>query len=332
MKALVTGATGFTGDKLARELFQRGFQVRVLARDPGAVVQSQEYQPEIIRGDIREKESVFRAVKSMDLVFHIAALYRSGRTDEKTYWDIHVEGTRHIVEAALHYQVGRVVHCSTVGVHGDVQNGIADEDFYFKPGDIYQLTKLNGELLALRLAGQYGVPIVVIRPTAIFGPGDFRLLKLFKLAKQRVIAFPGTGNIHYHMVYVQDLVDAFILASERETALGESFIIGADDCLTLNELLDLMGSCLGRQGKKIHLPAGPFQVAGSACEALFGALGREPPIYRRRVDFFTKNRHFTIHKAKEILGFRPKVSLASGIQMTADWYVSEGFIGHAAKN
>jgi len=326
MKVLVTGATGFTGDKLARKLAGMGFHVRVLVRRPEKIKQSPDYQPEIIKGDIRNRNIVFHAIEGVELIFHIAAFYRSGNTKEKIYWDVHVEGTRHVMDGAFKHNVGRVVHCSTVGIHGHIDSAAADENSYFKPGDIYQLSKLNGELLAYRLSKETGVPISVIRPTAIFGPGDMRLLKLFKLSNRNLTAFPGNGRIRYHMVYVDDLVDAFILASEHKAAVGESFIIGADDCLTLNELIDLMGSFLSRHPKKIHLPATPFQMAGSLCEALFGALGMEPPIYRRRVDFFTKNRSFSTRKAKELLGFVPKVTLESGIKKTAEWYISNGFI------
>lgn len=162
--------------------------------------------------------------------------------------------------------------------------------------------------------------MAVIRPCAIYGPGDMRLYKLFKLASKKVVFIIGSGEIFYHMVYIDDLVDAFILASEVDEAIGEAFIIGGAERLTLNRIIDLIAEQLRVVPIRMHLPAKPFQLLGTLIERICISLEIEPPIHRRRVDFFTKSRAFNITKANKILNFTPKVLIRERLAQTATWY------------
>ncbi len=326
MKVLVTGGTGFTGHNLSKRLLQDGHQVRLLVRSKKRVALDPQPALEIQEGDIRDRTAVDRAVEGVTKVFNIAAMYRSAASVDQDYRDIHVEGTRHLLEAAVRYKVGRFVHCSTVGVHGDVKVPPATEESPYAPADIYQRTKLEGELLARDFAAKNGLALSVVRPTAIYGPGDMRLLKLFKLAVKKITPVIGTGKIYYHMVYIDDLVQGFILASEVEAAIGQVFIIGGQENMILDDLLSTIAGITGSPDYKIHIPAMPFQLAGSLCEKICIPLGIEPPIYRRRVDFFTKSRSFDISKAKRLLGYTPKYGLREGLAKTAQWYKEQGLL------
>jgi nucleoside-diphosphate-sugar epimerase len=326
MKVLVTGGTGFTGHNLSKRLLQDGHQVRLLVRSKKRVALDPQPALEIQEGDIRDRTAVDRAVEGVAKVFNIAAMYRSAASVDQDYRDIHVEGTRHLLEAAVRYKVGRFVHCSTVGVHGDVKVPPATEESPYAPADIYQRTKLEGELLARDFATTNGLALSVVRPTAIYGPGDMRLLKLFKLAVKKITPVIGTGKIYYHMVYIDDLVQGFILASEVEAAIGQVFIIGGQENMILDDLLSTIAGITGSPDYKIHIPAMPFQLAGSLCEKICIPLGIEPPIYRRRVDFFTKSRSFDISKAKRLLGYTPKYGLREGLAKTAQWYKEQGLL------
>jgi len=327
MKALVTGATGFTGRVLARRLAQDGAQVRVIVRD-AARWRPEDDQPaiEVVEGDICDQQAVSDAMRGVETVYHLAALYRVAGVPDQAYWDVHVTGTANLLEAARAAGVGRFVHCSTVGVHGHVEEPPADETYRVAPGDEYQRSKLEGERLALRCHRETGFPVAVIRPTAIYGPGDRRLLKLFRLAAMHPRVMLGSGSIYYHMVHVDDLVDGFLLAADAEAAVGEVFIVGGEEVLTLNQLLDRVAGTLGCSGRTLHLPARPVQLLGSMCEAICRPLGLTPPLYRRRVDFFTKSRAFCIDKAKRVLGYRPKVALQEGLAGTAASYRALGLI------
>jgi len=326
MKALITGATGFTGGVLAQKLYQQGKEVRVIVRDKSKLKLPNRSDMEIFEGDLTNLKSVERAVKGVDTVFHIAALFRQAGIPDSAYREVNVLGTENLLNSSLQFGVKKFIHCSTVGVNGNIEDPPADENYRFAPGDIYQVTKLEGEKKAIQFFKETGLPVTVIRPCPIYGVGDLRLLKLFKLASLPISPLLGGGNVYFHMVYVDDLVDAFILASEKEEAIGETFIVGGAECLTLNELIDLIADIMEKPKTKIHFPASPFRFLGFICEKICMPFRIEPPIYRRRVDFFTKNRSFDINKARRVLCYKPKVSIREGLQRTIHWYEKQGYL------
>ncbi len=327
MEILVTGATGFTGKNLVRHLCKLNKKVRVIVRDKTKLEDlTSTYDIDVVEGSISDPEIVNLAMKGIKKVFHVAAIFRTAGISDQVYWDTHVKGTELLMNAALKEGVEKFVHTSTVGVHGDVGRELANEESPYSPGDIYQITKLEAEKKAHKFYKEKGLPLVVIRPTAIYGPGDLRLLKLFKIASLRVSVILGSGEINYHMVYIDDLVQGYLLASEVEEAVGESFIIGGHEIFSLNKLLRTISETLKTSKFKIHLPVKPFQLLGTIMEKIFIPLGISPPIYRRRVDFFTKSRSFDISKAKKILNYQPKTSIKEGIKKTADWYKENGYL------
>ena len=179
MNVLVTGATGFTGGHLARALAARGDRVRALVRRAAPDLAAAGV--ELVTGDLERPETLPAALAGVDVVYHVAALYRQAGLPEATYRRVNAESAGWIVRAAAKAGVRRVVHCSTVGVHGDIEHPPADETAPLRPGDVYQITKLEGERLAQLAAAESGVELVVVRPSGIYGPGDRRLLKLFHL-------------------------------------------------------------------------------------------------------------------------------------------------------
>jgi dihydroflavonol-4-reductase len=322
---LVTGATGFTGGYLVRALVESGSSVRVIVRS-AAKANSLPPGIQILEADISDPVAVSRAAEGVGVIYHLAAAYREAAHNEDSYRRINVEATRNLLEAAARHGVERFVHCSTVGVLGHVANPPADETSPYAPGDPYQRTKCEGEILALSYAQERGVPVAVARPTAIYGPGDRRLLKMFRLiAKGRFIML-GSGDIYYHMVFVDDLVCGLRLLADHPAAQGEAFILGGDQYQRLDTIAALVAKELGVLAPRWRIPAWPVQMAGSLCEAICVPFGIEPPIYRRRVDFFTKSRAFSIEKARRILGYRPRVSLEDGLRRTLDWCIRAGHI------
>jgi nucleoside-diphosphate-sugar epimerase len=212
-------------------------------------------------------------------------------------------------------------------VHGHIATPPGDEGTPYGPGDIYQETKCEAEQLALSYRDR--LPLAVARPTAIYGPGDTRLLKLFRMVVRRRFLLLGGGENYYHMVHVHDLVRGLRLLGAHPRAVGEIFILGGDRYLKLSELAAMIASAAGVPHPSIRLPVLPFQLAGSLVEKLCVPFGIEPPIYRRRVDFYTKSRAFSIEKARRLLGYRPEVSLEDGIRETLEWYVANGYIDAA---
>lgn len=326
MKILVTGATGFTGFALTEKLLKEGKKVRVLVRNRERLKIKDHKNLDVIVGDLLDEQKVDEAVNGIDIIYHIAAVFRDGSLNDNVYWDVHVNGTNNLLKYALKYDVKKFIHCSTGGVHGHIDEPPADENYRFSPGDIYQVTKLEGEKLALRYFENHGLHVTVIRPTPIYGPGDLRLLKLFKLALNNPTVVIGDGKIYYHLVYVDDLIDGIIKASKKDEVVGQPFIIGGKEILTLNELIDTIQKLHQTKYRRIHLPAKPFQVLGTVLEKLLVPMKIEPPIYRRRVDFFTKSRYFDINKAIQHLDYTPKVSVHEGLQKTSEWYQNNGYL------
>jgi nucleoside-diphosphate-sugar epimerase len=323
---LVTGATGFTGGHLARALAARGRRVRVLVRDRSRASDLEAAGMELVEGDLRDRDSLDRAVAGVERVYHIAAMYRQAGLPAEDYRAVNALAVRDLIEASARAGVRRVVHCSTVGVHGDVEHPPAGEDAPLKPGDVYQETKLEGERLAREAAERFGVEVTIARPTGIYGPGDRRLLKLFRGVARGRFPFLGSGNIYYHLTYIDDLCEGFRLCAEHPSGAGRTYILAGGEVTTLTELVGLVAEVAGVKPPTLHLPVWPFWLAGAACEAVCAPLGIEPPLYRRRVDFYTKSRAFDISRARAEIGYSPQVGLRDGIRRTLDWYRQHGWL------
>jgi dihydroflavonol-4-reductase len=322
---LVTGATGFTGGYLVRSLVEDGHRVRVIIRS-GSKESGLPAGVEVHEADITDPAGVARAVEGVGTVYHLAAAYREASHKEEGYWRVNVGATKNLLEAATAARVDRFVHCSTVGVHGHIANPPADESEPYKPGDAYQRTKCEAEVMALAYARDHRLPLAVARPTAIYGPGDTRLLKMFRMIAKGTFVILGNRDIYYHMVYIDDLIQGLRLLGRHPAAVGEVFILGGERYYPLPMIASTVAGILGVRPPWLRLPARPFQLAGSLCEAICVPLGLEPPIYRRRVDFFTKSRAFSIDKARRVLGYSPNVSLEAGLRRTLDWCLQMGLI------
>lgn len=325
MKALVTGATGFTGSALCRRLVRDGWDVAAFVRSSSRKDHLEALGVMCIENDITDAESVRQTFPDTDVVFNIAAAYRTEHVDESIFERVNVDAARNLLEEAQRRGVRRFVHCSTVGVQGEIDDPPAAEDYRFKPGDHYQESKLAGEQLALEFA-ETGLEVTVVRPVGIYGPGDTRFLKLFKPVSRGYFLMIGSGNSLYHMTYIDDLVEGFVLAATRDEAVGEVFTIAGEKYTTLNDLVQLVADAVGVKRKEIHIPLKPVVWAAVACERIFRSVGKRPPLYPRRVEFFMLDRAFSIDKARRLLGYEPKVSLEEGLRRTAEWYRTEGLI------
>jgi nucleoside-diphosphate-sugar epimerase len=328
MRALVTGATGFTGGHLARHLAASGVQVAALVR-PSSVERAAPLRDagiEIRTGDLGDAAAVARAAEGCDLVYHIAATYREARQGAAAYTRVNVDGTRNVLAAARAAGARRVVHCSTGGVHGHIERPPANEEAPLAPGDVYQRTKLEAEQVAVKYGATHGLEVVIARPIGIYGPGDLRFLKMFRgLARGR---FPmlGSGEVFYHLTHVRDLVRGFELCGITPRAAGRTYILAGPEYTTLARLVELIAAELGVEPPRVHWPVWPVWVAGALCEAVCIPLGIDPPLFRRRVDFYRKSRAFDTTRAREELGYNPAIDLKTGIHDTAEWYRAQGLL------
>jgi nucleoside-diphosphate-sugar epimerase len=327
MRVLITGATGFTGGHLARSLRRRGRDVVALVRQRDRRSAALEADGiTLADGDLRDGDRLRSALAGVEIVYNIAAIYRQASTAQAEYHAVNASGVAWLVEAAAASGAKRVVQCSTVGVHGDVEHPPANEDAPLRPGDEYQRSKLAGEHAAAEAAKRVGVELTIARPSGIYGPGDGRLLKLFRGVARRRFVILGSGAIFYHLTYVDDLVEGFRLCGEVPAAAGRTYILAGGEVTTLVELVARIARQAGVAPPGLRLPVWPFWMAGALCEAVCVPLRIEPPLYRRRVDFFTKSRAFDISRARAELGYAPAVGLDEGIRRTLAWYRAQGWL------
>ncbi len=324
--AFVTGGSGFTGGHLCAALVRRGARVNALVRRTSDTRALEQLGAHLVVGDLRDRASFEEGLAGCDTVYHVGAAFREAKIPDAEYTAINVGGTRNVIEAAARAGVRRVVHCSTVGVHGDTGREPADEDTPFDPPDFYCQSKVEGEMLARELFDRLGLEGVVFRPFGIYGPGDTRFLKLFKgIARGRFIMI-GSGDVMYQFSYVDDLCDGIILCGTKPEAVGEVFILGGEPPVTLNQVIEEVRRATDGRPPRLRVPMAPVMAAATLCERICRPLGIEPPLYPRRVEFFSKHRAFDISKAKRMLGHAPRVGMAEGFSRTAGWYREQGLL------
>ncbi len=326
MKVLVTGATGFTGGHLARRLLSDGDRVRVLVRDAARAADLARLGIDVVTGDLTDANAVRRATHGIEVVYNIAALYREPGLPTGTYRAVNATAVRTIVESAADAGARRVVQCSTVGVHGDIKNPPANEDAPIRPGDVYQETKAEGEVLAREAAAAKGIELVIARPTGIYGPSDTRLFKVFGAIARGRFVLVGNGRNFYHVTYIDDLCSGLRLCGTVPGAAGRTYILAGPSVTTLIDLVRITSEIVGRPAPRLRVPFWPVWLASAACEAVTTPLGIRPPLYRRRVDFFRKSRAFDISRARRELGYAPTVNLREGIRRTLEWYREQRWI------
>ena len=325
---LVTGGTGFTGVHLVKALCNTGATVRVIARASSNRSELEDLPIEWFTGDVFDEQTIERAIQDATYIFHVAAAYREAKISDEVYWNVHVKSTQLLAKHALKLnKLKRFIHTSTIGVHGHIEEPPADENYRFAPGDEYQNTKVEAEEWIKKFAKETQLPLTVVRPAGIYGPGDRRLLKVFKMAKLPIVPILGmnTKNL-YHLIHVEDLVAFMVHAAQQQSTLGEIYICGNDTHISFKDMVTVIAECLGKKATFLRLPVTPFFILGDICEAVCKPLNIEPPIYRRRVAFFTKDRSFNTKKMRDHAGFSCQYSNRDGIRLLCDWYQQQGWL------
>jgi nucleoside-diphosphate-sugar epimerase len=320
MKVLITGAGGFIGSHLVDSQLEKGHDVRAVDLYVDRLSHHRDHaRLEIIKGDITDPQLVQRLVPGIEVIYHLASAHLDVSLSDEHYRKVNVSGTLSLVEAASKAGVRRFVHCSSVGVTGNVDKPPVDESYSSPPTNIYERTKLEGERAALEFAAGSGFPLVVARPAWVYGPRDPRTQKLFRtISKGRFLIF-GSGQNWRHPVYVSDAVLGLELCAQAEGACGEVYIIAGSQPAQVVDLIRLISNELGVSPPRIHLPLVLGKLGGVSLEAIFKLLGKQPPFSRRSLDFFQKNNAYDIGKARRELGYQPQVDLPTGIRHMVRW-------------
>ena len=327
MNVFVTGGTGFTGAALVERLLADGHSVTVLDNKPGLIADKlRAAGAEIHFGSITDRDSVAAAIGKPEVVFHLAAAFRETGASDALYKSVNVDGTRITVEESIRVGARKIVYCSTQGVHGHIDHPPGDENSPIAPADYYQQTKYEGELVLEEFADA-NIEFTTLRPTAIYGPGDpERFVMIYRRAKKGFFPIFGTGQAFYHPVYIDNLVDAFVLSMEQGKGAGEAYIIGDEQYFSIRALVHLVAKSIDAEVSTPTLPLMPLIVAGHVCEKICKPFGINPPIFPRRVDWFRQMRAFRIDKAKRDLGYEPSIGIEEGLRRTGVWYIENNYI------
>ena len=284
MKALVTGANGFTGSHLVKALQKRGDSVVGLVRKSSNLNRLVDCPIALVYGDITDRAALTQAMQGVDTVFHTAAYVELGLVNASEMERVNVEGTRAVLEAAESIGISKLVYCSTIGIFGDTQGTAINETFKRTQKDFssaYDRTKYEAQQLIDQAAAQ-GFPVVSVMPSGIFGVDDPHFMPVLNtFLKGRLKVWAGGQRIT-GIVHVDDLAEAMILAADRGQ-LGEYYILSSGD-LTTREMFEIFSQETGISAPA-DAPEPVVRVVGSILDAIGRAFSWQPPIDRERVHY-----------------------------------------------
>jgi nucleoside-diphosphate-sugar epimerase len=325
MKVLVTGATGFLGGALTRRLHGMDVQVTALGRNPRALACLEQQQIRTVRADLADTMAIVDACRDQEIVFHCGALSAPwGRP--RDFYDANVIGTENVILGCEENRVKRLVHISTPSIYFGYEprvNVREDADLPQKPANEYARTKRMAELRVDK-AFQRGLPVITIRPRAIFGRGDNALLpRLLEQLQKRDLRIIGSGKNLADLSYVENVVDALLLCAEAPAhALGKKYNITNGESVVLWDLIRRMAEALGYPAPKKHIPYKLADSLARMLEIIYSLLpGQpEPPLTRYSVGLLALNFTLDISAARRDLGYRPRVSIDKSFDEVIRWW------------
>ena len=326
LEVLVTGATGFIGSHLVESLLQRGDQVRCLVRKTSDLKWLRDLRIGVVCGDCQDKASLREAVKDVDQVFHLAGVTKA--MEEKTYFEINAFGTENLIHACLeaNARLQKFIYLSSQAAAGPCRNGgKKNESDQCEPVSPYGQSKKMGEEFAMAHCQE--LPLLILRPSAVYGPRDRDIYTFFKLLSKKIKPCLSGPDQHLSLCYVQDVVQAILLASEAQESSGEIFFLSDGEDYQLEEIGDIFAQAMGVTTFCIRVPEWMISGIASCSEYLSKLSGRPPLLSKGKVEeMIQRNWVCDITKAKNRLGFEPQIRLSQGARLTFEWYKKENWL------
>lgn len=322
-RVLVTGGTGFLGSHLVDRLVETNYNVRVLAR-PSSSLENIEHHIrrdgiDVVRGDLTEPDSLRQACQDMDMIFHAAAAVDFS-LPKKIFEEVNVQALKSLVRIASRSGVRRFVHVSSIGFYGWDKQSI-DENMEQHPSNVYEATKLAGEKIVMNAYRNFGLPVSIIEPSFVYGPrARIGVAELFWWVQKKWLPLIDGGKHRLNMVYVSDVVDALILASEKEESIGERFVIGHEESPTYREIMEIVAEVLEVTPPRWSVPYAVAKPVATAIQKCKDILGSRSFHFADYLDYTVQDGVLDIGKAKRILEYCPKVDLVEGMRKTVVWY------------
>jgi dihydroflavonol-4-reductase len=333
MTALVTGATGFVGSHVTRQLVNAGQSVRVLVRPNSNLQALAGLHVEYFEGDLRDQKSLGRALQGIRRVFHVAADYRLWTPRPEEIYEINVEGTRNLLAAAGHSGVERIVYTSTVATIAVPRRGaLPNEGTQATLDEMighYKRSKFLAERVTVEAASA-GMPVVIVNPTAPVGPWDWKPTPtgriILDFLRGKMPAYVDTG---LNVAPVEDIAEGHLLAAEKGRT-GERYILGGRN-MTLKQILDALSAITGRPAPRVRLPHAIALAAGYADQLFSRLAGREPQIPVEGVKMSRHRMFVESDKAERELGYKPS-SVGAALERAVNWYQQHGYLDAGAGN
>lgn len=325
MRALVTGGNGFLGTWLVRALVARGDEVTCLLRPTADVsgLAGLRYTP--VAGDVLDAGALRRAVENQDVVFHLAGIRRAATRED--FMRVNAEGTRLLCEAMVATGARpRLVLAGSLAASGpsSPERPRVEED-PFQPEEWYGESKAEAERIAFSYADR--LPVTVVRPPRILGPGDHENLTFFKLVRRGLRLEVGGGPRPLTLVDVEDVVDLMLLLAEREEALGQAFFVAGAEHYSLERIQDLAAKALGVHPRTVRLSPTMLKALAAVADGVTRATGRRLPLNRKLArQLLAPAWTCSGEKAERVLGFRPQRDVESSIERSARWYQQQGWL------
>ncbi len=327
---LVTGASGFIGGRLAKRLVQEGHPVRCLVRANSDTSHLDGLDVEIAVGDLTSERSLARAVDGCDYVFHCGALVSDwATTDEITETNVH--GTRSLLDASAGASVRRFIHFSTTDVYGYPGGSAIDESYAgTRFANWYAQTKRDAEIEVRRAEAAHALDAVILRPATVYGPGSIDVVgEIARAIRSRNMVLVGGGRAVAGLCYVDNLLDAAVLALRHEAAPGHAFNVSDGLPVTWREFTDGIAEGLGCSSVRWSMPYWFANSVGFSLEHGYRLLRRTtglsaPPLLSRQaVHVLGRDQDFCNRRARETLGWEPRVDYRAGLQATLDWLTGD---------
>lgn len=324
-RALVTGASGFVGSHLAAAVAARGAELRCLLRPSSNRRWLKDVAYEEVTGALDDVRSLEKAVAGVDVVFHCAGVTKA--RNEATYFYVNAKGTENLARACLKRETTPLfIYVSSQAAAGPCREEAPKSEVEVcEPITAYGRSKLAGEDFLRGCGGS--MPFVILRPSAVYGPRDTELLTYFKFIARGVEPVIGWGDRYVSVCYITDLVDAILLAAEKEGARGQTYFIAHDEVWDWHRLGQMAAEAMGVKTRRLMVPKALLFGAATIAELAASFAGKAATLNREKArDLSQKRWVCDIGKAKRELGFTPRVGFAEGARLTVAWYRQQGWL------
>jgi nucleoside-diphosphate-sugar epimerase len=326
LKVLVTGGTGFIGSHLVEALLKRNIQVRCLLRKKSDMKWLKGLPVEVSFGDCNDKTSLREAVEGVEQVFHLAGVTKA--IHEKTYFEVNAFGTENLIHACLENnpRIKKFIYLSSQAAAGPCRNGgKKKESDHCEPVSAYGQSKRMGEELALAHATE--LPLLILRPSAVYGPREKDIYIFFKLLSKRIKPCLSGKDQHLSLCYVEDIVQAILLAAQAQETSGEIFFLSDGEDYRLEEVGEVFAKAMGVKALCLRVPEWMVLRMASFSEYLSKLSGTPPLLNKGKIEeILQRNWVCDITKAKNALGFKPHITLEQGAKLTFEWYKKENWL------